>query len=65
MINILSIIDMYMSVLISLSVDEKSDLISKLTDPIRNKQKEKAIESADSSFYHHGNWGDDLSAEEL
>ena len=65
MINKLSITDMYMSVLISLSVDEKLDLISKLTDSIRNKQKEKAIESADPFACYHGNWGDDLFAEEL
>ena len=65
MINNLSITDMYMSVLISLSVDEKLDLISKLTDSIRNMQKEKTIESADPFACYHGNWGDDLSAEEL
>ena len=65
MINNLSITDMYMSVLISLSVDVKLDLISKLTDSIRNIQKEKTIESVDPFACYHGNWEDDLSAEEL
>lgn len=47
MINNLSITDMYMSVLISLSVDEKLDLISKLTDSIRNNKRTETIESVD------------------
>ena len=36
MVGNISITDMYMSVLSSLSVDEKLDLIAKLTNSIRN-----------------------------
>ena len=37
MVGNISITDVYMSVLSSLSVDEKPDLIAKLTNSIRNK----------------------------
>lgn len=44
----ISITDMYMSVLSSLSVDEKPDLIAKLTNSIRNTYtKEQNIETED------------------
>ena len=54
MIKNLSITDMYMSVLISLSVDEKLDLISKLTDSIRNNKQTKVLESADPFACYKG-----------
>ena len=45
MVGNISITDMYMSVLSSLSVDEKLDLIAKLTNSIRNTYtKEQNIE---------------------
>lgn len=48
MIGNISITDMYMSVLSSLSVDEKLDLIAKLTNSIRNAHtKERNIEMED------------------
>lgn len=64
MIKNLSITDMYMSVLISLSVDEKLDLISKLTDSIRNNKRTETLESADPFACYKGDWGNELSAEE-
>lgn len=48
MVGNISITDMYMSVLSSLSVDEKLDLIAKLTNSIRNTYtKEQNIETED------------------
>ena len=47
MINNLSITDMYMSVLVSLSVDEKLDLISKLKASIRNNKRTDTLELDD------------------
>ena len=64
MINNLSITDMYMSVLISLSVDEKLDLISKLTDSIRNNKRTETIESVDPFVCYKGDWGHELSSQE-
>lgn len=64
MINNLSITDMYMSVLISLSVDEKLDLISKLTDSIRNNKRTETIESVDPFECYKGDWGNELSSQE-
>ena len=63
MITNLSITDMYMSVLSSLSIDEKLDLIAKLSNSIRNKKEEKVIES-DPFACFSGDWSD-ISAEEL
>ena len=45
MITNLSVTDMYMSVLSSLSIDDKLDLITKLTNSIRNKKEVKNIKS--------------------
>lgn len=64
MIKNLSITDMYMSVLMSLSVDEKLDLISKLTDSIRNKNHTKTMEATDPFACYNGDWGNELSPEE-
>ena len=64
MIKNWSITDMYMSVLISLSVDEKLDLISKLTDSIRNNKQTKVLESADPFACYKGDWGNEISPEE-
>lgn len=64
MINNLSITDMYMSVLISLSVDEKLDLISKLTDSIRNRKQTEVVETADPFACYKGDWGNELSPQE-
>ena len=55
---------MYMSVLMSLSVDEKLDLISKLTDSIRNCNQTETIESADPFDCYKGDWGNELSPQE-
>ena len=54
-----------MSVLSSLSVDEKLDLIAKLTNSIRNTYtKEQDIETEDPFACYVGDWGGNLSAEE-
>ena len=49
---------MYMSVLSSLSVDEKLDLIAKLTNSIRKTYtKEQDIETEDPFACYEGDWG--------
>ena len=54
-----------MSVLSSLSVDEKLDLIAKLTNSIRNTYtKEQDIETEDPFARYEGDWGGNMSAEE-
>lgn len=61
----ISITDMYMSVLSSLSVDEKLDLIAKLPNSIRNTYtKEQDIETEDPFACYEGDWGGNMSAEE-
>ena len=56
---------MYMSVLSSLSVDEKLDLIAKLPNSIRNTYtKEQDIETEDPFAGYEGDWGGNMSAEE-
>lgn len=53
---------MYMSVLSSLSVDEKLDLIAKLTNSIRNMYtKEQDIETEDPFACYKGDWGGNMS----
>ena len=65
MVGNISITDMYMSVLSSLSVDEKLDLIAKLTNSIRNAHtKERNIEMEDPFACYEGDWGGNMSAEE-
>ena len=55
----------YMSVLSSLSVDEKLDLIAKLPNSIRNTYtKEQDIETEDPFACYEGDWGGNMSAEE-
>ena len=63
MITNLSVTDMYMSVLSSLSIDDKLDLITKLTNSIRNK-KEVKISDEDWFASFSGNWND-ISSESL
>ena len=63
MITNLSITDMYMSVLSSLSIEEKLDLIAKLTNSIRNPKETKATED-DLFASFSGDWSN-ISAEEL
>lgn len=63
MITNLNVTDMYMSVLSSLSIDDKLDLIAKLTDSIRNK-KEVKIADEDLFAGFSGDWND-ISAESL
>ena len=56
---------MYMSVLSSLSVDEKLDLIAKLPNSIRNTYtKEQDIETEDPFACSEGDWGGNMSGEE-
>ena len=65
MVGNISITDMYMSVLSSLSVDEKLDLIAKLTNSIRNAHtKERTIEMEDPFACYEGDWGENMSAKE-
>ena len=59
MVGNISITDVYMSVLSSLSVDEKPDLIAKLTNSIRNTYtKEQNIETEDPFACYEGDWGE-------
>lgn len=63
----ISITDMYMSVLSSLSVDEKLDLIAKLTNSIRDTYAKtgRKVEAEDDPFAcYKGDWGKGMSAEE-
>lgn len=60
----LSITDMYMSVLSSLSVDDKLDLIAKLTNSIRRTDKEQAISKNDPFSCFKGDW-DNVSMDDL
>lgn len=56
---------MYMSVSSSLCVDEKLDLIVKLTNSIRNAHtKERNIEREDPFACYEDNWSGGMSAEE-
>ena len=64
MIKNLSITDMYMSVLVSLSVDEKLDLISKLKASIRNNKRTDTLELDDPFACYKGDWGDELTSED-
>ena len=65
MVGNISITDVYMSVLSSLSVDEKPDLIAKLTNSIRNTYtKEQNIETEDTFACYEGYWGGNMSVEE-
>lgn len=52
----LSITDMYMSVLSSLSIDDKLDLIAKLTNSIRGTHKEQAVLQEDPFSCFKGDW---------
>ncbi len=55
---------MYMNILSSLSVDEKLDLIAKLTNSIRNThKKESDIATEDPFACYKGDWGKEMSAE--
>ena len=64
MVGGLSITDMYMSVLSSLSVDEKLDLISRLSDSIRDLRKKESATEADPFACYKGDWGGELSPSE-
>ena len=59
MIKDSSITDMYMSVLSSLTADEKLDLISKLSESLRKTKKGKKV-AADPFACYKGDWEDDL-----
>lgn len=51
-----------MSVFSSLSVDEKPDLIAKLTNSIRNTYtKEQNMETEDPFACYEGDWGGNMS----
>ena len=56
---------MYICVFSSQSVDEKPDLIAKLTNSIRNTYtKEQNMETEDPFACYKGEWGGNMSAEE-
>ena len=59
MVKDISITDMYMSVLSSLTADEKLDLISKLSETLRKTKKEKKV-AADPFACYKGDWDDNL-----
>ena len=58
MVKEISITDMYMSVLSSLTADEKLDLISKLSESLRKTKKKKV--AADPFACYKGDWDDNL-----
>lgn len=64
MITNLSITDMYMSVLSSLSIDDKLDLIAKLTNSIRNTNKARSVSLDDPFSCFKGDW-EDVSMDDL
>ena len=59
MVKDISITDMYMSVLSSLTADEKLDLIRKLSESLRKTKKEKKV-AADPFACYKGDWDDNL-----
>lgn len=63
MITNLSVTDMYMSMLSSLSIDEKLDLIAKLSNSIRSR---KEVKETDVDFFSgfSGDWND-ISVEDI
>ena len=64
MISNLSVTDMYMSMLSSLTNDEKLDLITKLSESMRNKNTNpKRIKELFSRF--NEDWGGNQSPEEI
>ena len=64
MITNLSVTDMYMSMLSSLSNDEKLDLITKLSESIRkNKSNPKRTKELFSRF--NEDWGGNRTPEEI
>lgn len=58
MVKEISTTDMYMSVLSSLTADEKLDLISKLSESLRKTKKKKV--AADPFACYKGDWDDNL-----
>lgn len=64
MINNLSVTDMYMSMLSSLSDDEKLDLITKLSESMRKKRTNpKRTKELFSQF--NEDWGGDKTPDEI
>lgn len=64
MITNLSITDMYMGILSSLTNDEKLDLIAKLSESMRKERKpRKNIKDIFACF--HEDWGGDATPEEI
>lgn len=64
MINNLSVTDMYMSMLSSLSDDEKLDLITKLSESMRKKRTNpKRTKELFSQF--NEDWGGDQTPDEI
>lgn len=65
MANTINITDMYMSVLSSLSNDDKLDLIAKLTDSMRRKRTKTAQRSTDIFSCFHEDWGGEGTPEKI
>lgn len=60
-----SITDIYMNALSSLSDKEKLDLISKLTNSIIKKKKKKKVKDIHVFDCFHTDWGGDRTPEEI
>lgn len=56
---------MYMSVLSSLSNDDKLDLIAKLTDSMRSKKKKSSKAVTDIFSCFHEDWGGNATPEKI
>lgn len=65
MIGTIRITDMYMSVLSSLSNDEKLDLIAKLSDSMRKKKTVAKKASMEVFDCFHMDWGGEDSPENI
>lgn len=61
----ISITDMYMDALASLSDEEKLDLITKLTRSILDKKKKAKINGMEAFDCFHKDWGGDKNPEEI
>lgn len=65
MANTINITDMYMSVLSSLSNDDKLDLIAKLTESMRRKKIKATKKDADIFSCFHEDWGGNATPEKI
>ncbi|MCD8182125.1 MAG: hypothetical protein LUE99_02465 [Bacteroides sp.] len=65
MADTINITDMYMSVLSSLSNDDKLDLIAKLTDSMRRRKAKATKVTTDIFSCFHKDWGGNATPEKI